>query len=354
MKPKNTTNTSIIKTLYKAILTYGFLIVTLPALADNTDTLRLKNDAVLVGEIKSVSKNVVTFETDYSDSDFKIKWLEVKEVKSQRVFMLTLSNGQVLHASISSFDTGDNSVNIKTIESGEKNIKLSEIVDMQPFESTFLSRLDASIDFGYTYTKTNNLQQLSTRSTLGYLGNRWSGNVSFDMVRSMQDSVEPIRRTNGVINFEYYLKHNYFLLASANFLQNDEQLLALRATTRMGLGKFLVRNNRMYLALAAGGAWNNEQYTENTEPDRNSAEAFVGVTADLFNTGDLSLASSLVGYPSLTESGRFRSDFKFDVKYDLPLDFYVRLGFTINYDNQPIEGASESDYVLQTSIGWSL
>jgi hypothetical protein len=27
---------------------------------------------------------------------------------------------------------------------------------------------------------------------------------------------------------------------------------------------------------------------------------------------------------------------------DLPLDFYIGLGYTLNYDNRPFEGASES------------
>ena len=41
-----------------------------------------------------------------------------------------------------------------------------------------------------------------------------------------------------------------------------------------------------------------------------------------------------------------------DVKYDLPLDFYVKGGFTLNYDNQPTVGAGEVDYVLNTGFGW--
>lgn len=343
-----------IKDFYNIILLFGLLLTSAQALAGNTDTIYLKNKDVLVGEINGMSKSVVTFETDYSDSDFKIKWLEIHNVKSSRVFMITLNNGQLLHATILGIDTTNSSINLQTLEVGQKSVQLSQIVDLEPYESTVWSRLSASIDFGYTYTRANNLQQLSTRSTLGYLGNRWAANVSFEMVRSTQDSVDAIRRTSGDINLEYYLQNNYFLLTSASFLQNDEQKLALRGTYRAGVGKFMVRNNKMYLALAAGGAWNNEQYTDVAEPGKNSAEAFVGVMADLFNTGDLSLSTSFIGYPSLTESGRFRSDFKFDAQYDLPLDFYVRLGFTLNYDNQPIAGAVKSDYVLQTSLGWSL
>ena len=46
------------------------------------------------------------------------------------------------------------------------------------------------------------------------------------------------------------------------------------------------------------------------------------------------------------------SDFTLDTKYDLPYDFYIKIGFTINYDNKPAQGASETYYVFQTGFGW--
>jgi hypothetical protein len=61
----------------------------------------------------------------------------------------------------------------------------------------------------------------------------------------------------------------------------------------------------------------------------------------------------VLAYPSLTESGRIRVDNRIDLQYDLPMDFYIKTGFTINYDNQPVEGAAQSDYIWQTTFGWS-
>jgi hypothetical protein len=72
----------------------------------------------------------------------------------------------------------------------------------------------------------------------------------------------------------------------------------------------------------------------------------------MFNTGDLSLKTTTTTYPSMTEEGRIRVDFNFDIKYDLPLDFYIKLGTTVNYDNRPVEGAADLDYVIQSGIGW--
>ena len=38
--------------------------------------------------------------------------------------------------------------------------------------------------------------------------------------------------------------------------------------------------------------------------------------------------------------------------YDLPVDFYIKVGFTLNYDNQPADDASEVDCLFQAGIGW--
>ena len=37
---------------------------------------------------------------------------------------------------------------------------------------------------------------------------------------------------------------------------------------------------------------------------------------------------------------------------DLPYDFYLKLGGTVNYDNKPAAGAGKTDYVVQTGFGW--
>jgi hypothetical protein len=110
----------------------------------------------------------------------------------------------------------------------------------------------------------------------------------------------------------------------------------------------------MYWALAGGVAWNIENYTDPDLENRSSSEANFGTELNLFDMGDISLLTKLSVYKSLSEGNRIRADFKFDIKYDLPLDFYIRLGYTHNFDNQPVEGASRDDYVFQTTFGWEL
>lgn len=321
-------------------------------LSAQTDSLVMSNGQYLIGEIKGMARSVVTIKTDYSDSDFKIDWDEVRQVFSSQFFLASLSDGSRLNANINT-DSANPANILLTTDNGPISTSISEIVYLKPLEGDFISRMSASVSVGYNITKANNLHQFNSRVNLGYLANYWSLAASYDAVRSTQDEVDPVRRTNALVNFNYFLKNDWFLLLSQEFLSNDEQLLKLRSTTKGGLGKYITHTNSTTFGVSAGAVWNNESFTDDT-PGRNSAESFFGARLDMFDVGDLSLLTAATVYPSITEKGRVRADFKFDLKYDLPHDFFITLGYTHNFDNQPIEGASKNDFVFQTSIGWEL
>lgn len=337
----------------KIILSFILLILSTENLLAISDSLVVSNGDVLVGEIKSMERGVLVMETDYSDSDFKIEWNNVIEFHSKRNFIVTLSEGQRYYGKIKSDPSNSGKVVITEADI-EHQANLIDIVYLDAVKKDVLSRLSASIDLGFSYTKANNLRQISTRTYLGYLNEDWSTDVTFDAVRSAQDNVDETKRTDASVGFRYFLPADWFLYASLNLLQNDEQKLKLRTSPSTGIGNYFIRSNSLYFGGALGAAWTNEEFNDSAQTHRSSAEGVVGIELNLFNMGDLSLLTNLTVYPSLTESGRVRADFKFDIKYDLPLEFYIRFGYTLNYDNKPVEGAAESDYVLQTSFGWEL
>ncbi len=318
-----------------------------------SDTLKVSTGEILAGQIKKMDRNVISIETGYSDSDFMIDWAKVTEISSDGLFIITTTQGDRYYGTIKS-DNSDKT-RVKIMEQGklfQKN--LSDIVYINQVDEDFISRLSASIDIGFSFAKTNNLTQFSMRSNVGYLADTWTSNAYFNTVLSEQDDVEPTRRNEGGLSFQYFLPADWFAVVSYSFLQNDEQKLQLRSITQLGGGNYIVRNNHMYFSASAGAAWNNENYTDPTIPSRNSAEGFAGFELNMFNMGDLGMLTSLYIFPSFTESGRVRSDFKFDLTYDLPLEIYFKIGYTLNYDNKPVEGASETDYVFQTTVGWEL
>ena len=147
---------------------------------------------------------------------------------------------------------------------------------------------------------------------------------------------------------------SWFATFSVDFLQDDEQKIKLRTTPKLGIGNYFIQSNSIYFSFSAGIALNREQYTDPAQEDRQSGEGFVGLEYNMFDIGDLNLLTNITTYPSFTEEDRIRVDFNIDLKYDLPLDFYIKFGYTHNFDNQPIEGASKDAFVFQSTFGWEL
>ena len=315
-----------------------------------TDTLLLDTNTIIIGEVKSMNRGVLTIETNYSDSDFTIEWLEIKKIYTESVFLNSLTDGRRIVGSLRSNE--DNSINITNREGTvEAQVQIAQIVFLQPLNEGFWSRLDAAVDFGVSFTKANNLKQFTFGTNLKYTEDKWSALINANMLRSTQDNSEDIRREDASFVFNYFLPKDWYLSPQVSLLSNTEQLLDLRAIVSMGVGKYLVNTNKMYWGVLTGLSYNNEQFSSDAE-DRSSVEGILGTELNMFDAKDLSIISRLITYPSFSESGRWRVDWNFDLKYDLPLDFYVKTGITLNYDNRPTLGASDSDYYWKLAFGW--
>ncbi len=313
------------------------------------DSLVLSNNDILVGEIKKMEKSVITFKTKYSDSDFKIKWQKVVKIKSDRIFIIALNDGQRLNSSINSIDkTG-----IVNLDSGVNTFEedLINIIYLEPVGRNFLSRLTIDVDFGLTLTKANNLKQFTSNLSGTYLANKWKANGYFKTVLSRQDSIADLNRMDGEISGNYFLRNDWFLQLGGIYLSNDEQKLKLRSTYKAGAGYYFIHDNSMAFGAGTGLAWTNEDYIDDTSTKK-SGEIYLAVGLNKYDIGDFSLMSSAILYPSITEKGRYRADVNMQMKYDLPFDLYIKMSLTYNWDNQPIEGTSENDYIFTTSFGW--
>lgn len=337
----------------KNIIFFSFSFLIITSSFGQSDSLVFTNGNYITGEIKSMSNGVLVIETDYSDADFTIEWEQISVLFSEQNFFFTLVNGDIVLGKLASDVISSNELTVITEEKGIVKISLNDITDIKTFDDKFLDRINASISLGYSFTKANNLNQFSLTSNLGYTAKTWRSFFNLNVIESTQDNGANTSRLDGNIGVDYFLPRSYFIQTKYTFLSNDEQQLNLRSVASIGWGKHLVKTNKLFWSFGGGIAFNNEDFIPTDQPDRNSSEVFVATEFNVFNAEDLSLLTNIMAYPSLTEKGRLRSDFKFDAKYDLPLDFYVGAGVTVNYDNQPIEGASEIDYVFQTTFGWS-
>jgi hypothetical protein len=330
---------------------FSFLLILLSTSAFSAnDSIVFNNGNIIVGEIQGMTRGVLTVETDYSDSDFKIEWDGIAEIYGVNYFLISLSDGTRVTGSFAS--NPDGKILLKS-EITIYEVDLDDIVFIKSVDQDFWSRVYASIDLSLSIAKANNLNQLNTRSNLGYIADLWSVSGSFSQLFSERDDVETTRRTDASASFNYFLPKDWYIPVNISFLSNTEQKLDLRINARLGFGKYVIHTNQSYWGFSLGASYNDEKYSTEAE-QRKSWEGFVSTELNLYDVGDIDLLVSATVYQGLTETDRFRSDIKFDAKYDLPLDFYIRAGFTVNYDNIPAEGASKTDYIIDSGFGWEL
>ena len=326
-----------------------FLVFNQSILFAQKDSLIFKNGDVVTGEIEKLNNGILEFSTDYSDDDFKIEWQEIKEIYASRYFLITHKNGKQYTGNLKSVD--GTSLIILSTNMDSVKCDINDIVFLNPYEDKFGKRISASIDLGLDVARAKNLKNLTARSNIGYMTDKWSTDLSVNALWSRQDSTSELQRNDAELNFRYVLPRKWFLITTINGLKNSEQNIERRINAQLGAGLYFVRTNDLYFGAKMGINRNMEKYSNET-PDKSSWESFFGAELNLFDTGDLSLLVQATIYSGITEIGRWRSDSKFDLKYDLPLDFYIKAGVSLNYDNQPAIDSYKTDYIFITGFGW--
>ncbi len=333
------------------IYKYFVLIViaaSFTGLAQN-DTIRLNNGNILNGELKSLSRGVITLKTTYSDTDFRIEFHNVKGISIQRNSLVILTNGRRRFGTIRTDKGGV--VFITSTEGIKEGFQLGEIVELNMVDDKFWHRFKGSIDLGFNLSKSNNLAQLTLGGNLKYVGELWLLNGSIDVLSSDQENSIKTKRTDANLKIYRIFPNKWFVLGEMSFLSNTEQALDGRISPSAGVGKFLVSTNKLFFGLGLGLTYNIENYVD-ASLDKISTEGFISTSFNMFDFEDFDLDSSLNFFPSLSEKGRLRIDFGVNLTYDLPWDFYIRLSYTQNFDNQPAIEGNSVDYVFTSGFGW--
>lgn len=313
------------------------------------DSLWFDKGNFITGEISSLKQNVLKMETDYSDDDFTIEWAQVNRIITHTYFRIYLKDGSYRYGTLRS--ESDSLLRITSALGESFVLPKSHFISMGELNPTFKDRFDAGVDIGLNLAKANTLRQLTLDANVGYNAETWNTRASYGSLYSEQEGTEDINRQEFNVSFQLILLRGWTFQPSVNLLKNSEQNLDLRTNLKLGMGKYLIRKNYGYLGAGAGFNRNVETYSNET-PDRSSWEGYLGMEVNLFDLDDFSLFSTVMAYPGITERGRWRMDVNMNIKYDLPLDFYIKLDGTLNYDNQPAEGADEYDFVAKIGFGW--
>lgn len=321
--------------------------------AAHADVIITMSGDKITGEIKKMEHGVISIDPDYGNNIFELEWDQIERIESQEMFVIETSSGARMSGKIRVDSASPRNFVIQTESGTTASVKRSQIVRLQPLQPDFWSRLSGGVDVGGSVTKAAGSRQLNVGSRLTYLARRWQLANSFDWNYTALSE----RRTNrGELDSEYLhlVGQQWFAGLSANFLKSDELELKLRSTLSPGAGRYLTRTNDRYWSVSGGLQWIREQYQDPLQLSQHSGEAWASTELNLFDFDDLALMFRLKASPSFTERDRVRVDFRSDLKYDLPKDFYFRIGLSDNFDSRPRGDSPRNDYVFSFGFGWKL
>jgi len=233
-------------------------------------------------------------------------------------------------------------------------VAIAEIVNMTNVNKTLWSRFDGYVELGFNYAKANNATNFNFSTKIDYRAPKWLFGFSFDSRFQDQDDAESFRRNQGTLYGNYLLPKSWYVGAFTQLEQNQQLDLDLRFLLGAVGGRDILQSNRVEWNWLVGVLSNREEYTG--QEAATSAEAVVGTRFSWFTFGDWEndLSTSLLVYPSLSESGRVRSAFDASYRQDLFGDLYFRLSFYHQYDSEPPPAASDVDYGTTLAVGWDI
>jgi hypothetical protein len=325
--------------------------IAMPAAAEYPDTVLLVNGDRLKGEVKGLEYAKLTFKTDAASTIY-IKWDRVVEITSPSYFEVETTVGVRYYGSLEA----GKSPGLVTLRLGDQAIelRLEFVVRLRPLKQRFWDRIDGYINLGASYTSSSAIGQGTLGVSVTTRRPKFSFTMSFDTTLTVDpDEPEQSRIVLGM-GYTRLLSHRWFLVGNGKFERNTELGIALRSSVGGGAGRYLVQTNRTLLNWAGGFAVNREIPLEGDRTD--NVEAFLGASYSFFtyDTPKTTITTSFVFMPSLSVSGRIRTDVNANLSREIVKDFTVGTTVYHSYDRRPpTEDAERHDYGVTLTIGWT-
>jgi len=155
--------------------------------------------------------------------------------------------------------------------------------------------------------------------------------------------------------YQWLREHQRFLAGLASLERNEETGIDARISLGGGIGKYFVETPRSELSGLIGLAATREWPTGSND-SQDSLEGLLAGSWRIFKftTPKVSLNASVVLYPSITQSGRYRTNANLTLRREIVSDFYLDLSIYQSYDSDPPDATAEKDdYGITTSLGYS-
>ena len=331
-------------------VTIGLLGAT-PLSGQKADTVVLRNGDRVVGEIKSLDRDVLTYKTDDMGT-LAIKWDKIHRVSSPRYFEVEETSGLRHYGSLRAGPEVRRM--IVEVSTFSDTLDHAQVVRITPIGQGFFARLDGNISLGFTFQRANRIRSMSLDANVKHRTQTRLTGLRVNTYFQGEETSEPTSRNTISLNEQRFLARRYVLAGTGQLEQNEELDLDLRVLLSFGGGRFLTQTNRAALLVGGGLAFTNEQFVASAATTNLEALLSLGWEFYRRDTPKSEIQTTLQVFPNLTDLGRVRTDFQASISHEFVKDFTT--GFTLfdQLDNRPPSGTGAShDFGITLTMGWS-
>jgi hypothetical protein len=324
-----------------------------PCHAKKTDVVRLSNGNEIIGEIKTLDTSLLTFDVEHISNKLKIKWDHVVRLKSKKMLDIDTLRGSYYGSLIEPKSDGE--LRIKTADS-EVDIKISDVVFIEPIKDTFIDRLEASLSTGISFTKATDILQFNFGGSVEYRKLESYTVLRLNTIITSRSGERTKTNSDLELNYNHLLVNRWFYRGDIGFTRNDELGIDLRSSLAAGIGKILLHTNRRTFNVAMLLSGNRENTSDGRKT--NNIELVIDAKFHGFrhDTPKLDFKIDFAHYTNLNVSERYRVSWDARLSLELFKDLFWDISqIYYRYDSQPsTTAASTSDYGIISGVRYKL
>lgn len=326
-------------------------LIALPALAKYDDVIFLKNGDRLSGDIKELSKDMLRYKTD-SMSTIYVRWEDIQSVETEKFLRIELKSGRRVVGTLARADAPEQ-LTISTRRQDEVHY-FDELVEFVPLklQDNWFDRIEGGVKFGLNGTKGSNTLQWNLGANALYRGENWEFSTRWDSIFTDKSDDTTSERINFVNSYRRLLSNRWFWMALLGYERNDELGIENRYSGGGGMGRFLLRSNSFEL-LFSGGLLASREFRTDTANSQLEAYANGSLAWFKHRFPKTDIRTDVTILPSLTDSGRIRTNWDISVAREIIEDLSLDLSVYYTTDNQSPDEAGRDDWGVVTSVEYT-
>jgi hypothetical protein len=319
---------------------------------DKSDVITMRNGDHISGDIVGLEYGKLAVKTDKMGT-LSIEWPSVRSVSSKFAFAIERRGGAKFYGTIATSEDGA-ALLVTSTEGSTAQMPMADVERISRYSLSFWNRINGNLSVGFTYTKASDTTVGSVNLVSYYRSTAIDGTLNFNSNTTKTSE-------NGTSYRAQLTSTVIFVRQSANFwglvgsLERDQELgINARLTGGAVLGRRFLQRDATEVTGIAGLVVSQESVTGSAEQET-SLEAVLGGVWRVFKLTDpeTSLTLGISIYPSLTESGRWRSSGNLNLTHKIAGDFTLGLSGYLSTDSRPPDPtAQKSDYGLTFNLGY--